>query len=51
MFAADVLVDHPLGTRTRFSASLVAQERTPGHTILGVEEVPAAPACAAALGV
>src|SRR4051794_1542059 len=30
MFAAGVLVDYPLGSRTRFSASLVAQERTPG---------------------
>src|SRR3954452_6310280 len=49
MFAADVLVNYPLSTRTRFSASLVAQERTPGHTILGVEEVPALPACATAL--
>ncbi|HXR60521.1 MAG TPA: UTRA domain-containing protein [Solirubrobacterales bacterium] len=49
MFAADVLVDYPLGTRTRFWASLVARERTPGHTILSVEELPAAPARAAAL--
>src|SRR4051794_31971260 len=50
MFAADMLVDYPLGSRPRFSASLVAQERTPGHTILGVDDVPASLACAAALG-
>jgi GntR family transcriptional regulator, phosphonate transport system regulatory protein len=35
MFAADVLVDYPLGPRTRFSANLLAQDRAPSRRRLG----------------
>lgn len=49
-FAADVLVDYHVGARTRFTANLLAQDRTPGHEVLAVATGPAAPACAEALG-
>jgi GntR family phosphonate transport system transcriptional regulator len=51
MFAADVLLDYPLGPRTRFTASLEAQDLLPGREVLGTEELAADAATAAELGI
>lgn len=49
-FVTDVLVDYPLGPRTRFSAALLGQGREPAHRLIDVVSLAAAPEVAAALG-
>jgi GntR family transcriptional regulator, phosphonate transport system regulatory protein len=50
-FVADLVVDYPIGARTRFTANLKAQDRAPSRQVLHTETVPAEPALAQMLGV
>jgi GntR family phosphonate transport system transcriptional regulator len=45
-FVADVVLDYPLGRRTRFSENVLRQSREPGGRLLRAEVVPAAPEAA-----
>jgi GntR family phosphonate transport system transcriptional regulator len=40
-FAADLVVDYPIGRRTRFTANLEAQDRRASRHVLGAETLPA----------
>jgi GntR family phosphonate transport system transcriptional regulator len=50
-FVADLVVDYPIGPRTRFTASLQAQDLAPAREILGCDTLPASEAMAIALDV
>ena len=48
-FVQDVLIDYPLRRRTSFSTNLIATDRVPGRSVLGLEQGAADPATAARL--
>lgn len=50
-FVADLAVDYPIGPRTRFTASLRAQDLEPSRVILGCATLPADEDVAAALAI
>ena len=50
-FVADLVVDYPIGPRTRFTATLRAQDLEPSREILGHETIAAEESVAAALAI
>lgn len=50
-FVQDIHIDYPLGTRTRFSANLIASDRVPGRRVLGIEQTTAGPETARHLAI